>query len=100
MFKHMFDAGPRVQTALGHLAAAQQELAALDLATLSGDQLLELMAALAVVNTCGRGDDERTIAGRFGQDETTVLRWPEVSRTVGSAGGSHLGGAAIRVAPR
>ena len=44
----MFDADPRVQTALGHLAAARQELAGLDLATLSGGQLLGLMAGLEI----------------------------------------------------
>jgi hypothetical protein len=44
--------------------------------------------------------DERTIAGRFGQDETTVLRLPAVSRTVGSVGGSRLGGAAVSPGPR
>jgi hypothetical protein len=34
-----------MEAALAHLAAAQQALAAQDLATLSGDQLLELAAA-------------------------------------------------------
>jgi Domain of unknown function (DUF222) len=36
---------PQMEAALAHLAAAQQALAALDLAALSGDQLLELAAA-------------------------------------------------------
>ena len=81
MIKHMFDADPRVQTALGHLAAARQELAGLDLATPSGDQLLELMAALeidvrqraSVQHAVVAELDARGVAAELGCASTAVL---------------------------
>src|SRR6476661_3544169 len=38
----------RINTALGHLAAAREQLTGVDLAALSGDELLELLTALEV----------------------------------------------------
>src|SRR6478735_6323893 len=38
----------RINTALGHLAAAREQLTGVDWATLSGDELLELLTALEV----------------------------------------------------
>jgi hypothetical protein len=46
--EHVFDTDSRAGTPSAHLAAARQGLAAVDLAALSRDELLELMTALEV----------------------------------------------------
>jgi Domain of unknown function (DUF222) len=72
---------PQMEAALAHLAAAQQALAALDLAALSGDQLLELAAA-SETDTRQRASvqhavvaelDARGVAAELGCASTAVV---------------------------
>ena len=70
-----------MEAALAHLAAAQQALAALDLAALSGDQLLELAAALetdtrqraSVQHAVVAELDARGVAAELGCASTAVV---------------------------
>jgi len=70
-----------MEAALAHLAAAQQALAALDLAALSGDQLLELAAALetdtrqraSVQHAVVAELEARGVAGELGSASTAVV---------------------------
>src|SRR5690349_22368547 len=83
MIKHMFDlqASSQVGTALGHLAAAREQLSALDLTGLSGGQLLELVAALeidtrqraAVTHAVIAELEARGVAAEVGCSSTAVL---------------------------
>ena len=79
----MFDlqASSQVGTALGHLAAAREQLSALDLTGLSGGQLLELVAALeidtrqraAVTHAVIAELEARGVAAEVGCSSTAVL---------------------------
>jgi Domain of unknown function (DUF222) len=72
---------PQIEAALAHLAAAQQALAALDLAALSGDQMLELAAAsetdtrqrASVQHAAVAELDARGVAGELGCASTAVV---------------------------
>ena len=78
----MFDS-PRspVGLALNQLAAARQALASVDMAALSGDELLELVAALeidtrqraAVTHAVIAEVDTRGVAAELGYTSTPVL---------------------------
>ena len=83
MIEPMFDlqASSQVGTALGHLAAAREQLSALDLTGLSGGQLLELVAALeidtrqraAVTHAVIAELEARGVAAEVGCSSTAVL---------------------------
>ena len=71
----------RLNTALGHLAAAREQLTGVDLAALSRDELLELLTALevdarrraAVGYAVVAELEARGIAGELGCSSTAVL---------------------------
>jgi hypothetical protein len=83
MIEPMFElrASSQVGTALGHLAAARQALASVDMAALSRDELLELVAALeidtrqraAVTHALIAEVDTRGVAAELGYTSTPVL---------------------------
>src|SRR6476659_663848 len=82
MIEPMFDlqTSSQVGTALGHLAAAREQLSALDLTGLSGSQLLELVAALeidarqraAVTHALIAEVETRGVAAELGSTSTPV----------------------------
>jgi Domain of unknown function (DUF222)/HNH endonuclease len=83
MIEPMFElqASSQVGTALGHLAAAREQLSALDLTGLSGGQLLDLVAALeidtrqraAVTHALIAEVETRGVAAELGYTSTPVL---------------------------